>query len=89
MKNKHVPERTCVGCRQAKPKRDLIRVVRDPLGQVDIDYTGKKNGRGIYLCPNLSCLEAALKTNRMGVGLQTEIPAEVIARLREKMQGAG
>jgi len=89
VKAKQVPQRTCVGCRVVKSKRELIRVVRDPLGQVDVDYTGKKSGRGVYLCPNSTCLEAALKSNRLGTGLETEIPPEVIARLREKLSGAG
>jgi len=85
MKKKHVPERTCVGCRTVKPKRDLVRIVRDPAGQVDVDFTGKKSGRGVYICPNRPCLDAAIKGARIGTGLETDIPPEVVARLREKL----
>jgi len=89
VKAKHVPQRTCVGCRIVKSKRELIRVVRDPLGQVDIDFTGKKSGRGVYMCVSRTCLEMALKNNRLGSGLEVDIPQEVIHRLREKLNGAG
>ncbi|MBS3872670.1 MAG: YlxR family protein [Firmicutes bacterium] len=85
MKKKHVPERTCVGCRSVKPKRELIRIVRDPEGHVDVDFTGKKSGRGVYICPNVPCLEAALKGGRISAGLETDLPPEVVSRLREKL----
>ena len=62
---KHVPLRTCVSCRETKPKRELLRVVRTPDGHVMIDATGKKSGRGAYLCARLSCWETALKKRRL------------------------
>lgn len=62
---KHVPLRTCVACRESKPKRELLRIVRTPDGHVMIDATGKKSGRGAYLCARLSCWEAALKKKRL------------------------
>ena len=62
---KHVPLRTCVSCRETKPKRELLRVVRTPDGHVMIDATGKKSGRGAYLCARLSCWETALKKQRL------------------------
>src|SRR6266481_679322 len=62
---KHVPLRTCVFCRETKPKRELLRVVRTPDGHVMIDATGKKSGRGAYLCARLSCWENALKKKRL------------------------
>lgn len=62
---KHVPLRTCVSCRETKPKRELLRVVRTPDGHVMIDATGKKSGRGAYLCARLSCWETALKKKRL------------------------
>ena len=64
-KPKHVPLRTCIACRETKPKRELLRVVRTPDGHVMIDATGKKSGRGAYLCARLSCWEAALKKKRL------------------------
>ncbi|MBS3984507.1 MAG: YlxR family protein [Selenomonadales bacterium] len=85
MKHKHVPERTCVGCRTVKAKRELVRIVRDPSGAVDLDTTGKKSGRGVYVCPSPSCLEAALKAGRLKTGLETDIPAEVVAKIRERL----
>lgn len=86
MRVKHVPERTCVGCRQVFPKKELVRIVRDPEGLVDLDFTGKKSGRGVYVCKKSDCLEAAVKAGRLKTGLETDIPIEVINRLRERLQ---
>ena len=60
-KPRHVPERTCIACRQQRPKRELLRVVRTPQGRVELDPTGKKSGRGAYLCARRSCWELALR----------------------------
>jgi predicted RNA-binding protein YlxR (DUF448 family) len=73
MRRKHVPQRTCVGCRQAKAKRDLIRLVHTPEGQLVIDVTGKLNGRGAYLCRQRSCWEQAVTGNQVGKALKIEI----------------
>lgn len=62
---KHVPMRTCISCRETKPKRELLRVVRTPDGHVLLDATGKKSGRGAYLCAKLSCWENAIKKKRL------------------------
>lgn len=62
---KHVPLRTCISCRETKPKRELLRVVRTPDGHVVIDPSGKKSGRGAYLCARLSCWENAMKKKRL------------------------
>jgi uncharacterized protein len=62
---RHVPLRTCVSCRQNKPKRELLRVVRTPDGHIQVDATGKKSGRGAYLCARLSCWEDAIKKKRL------------------------
>ncbi len=62
---KHVPLRTCVSCHETKPKRELLRVVRTPDGHVMLDATGKKSGRGAYLCARLSCWENAIKKKRL------------------------
>lgn len=85
MKQKRIPERTCVGCRNVKGKRELVRVVRDPDGVIDLDVTGKKPGRGAYVCPSLSCLEAALKGGRLANALGNSLAPDVVERIREKI----
>lgn len=80
---KRQPQRTCIGCRQTSTKRTLIRIVRTPEGQVVIDETGKRAGRGAYLCPNRRCWEIALKEKRVGHALKTDLTPEVIAMLQE------
>ena len=72
---KHVPQRTCIACRGAKGKRELIRLVSCPAG-IEIDHKGKKPGRGVYLCPRAICWERGLKTNRIEFGLRTKMTAE-------------
>lgn len=73
---KHVPQRTCVACHQVKPKRELLRIVRTPDGRVVMDPTGKKSGRGAYLCANRSCWTNALKKKRLEQELETTISEE-------------
>lgn len=80
-KQKHIPQRTCVGCREVQPKRSLIRIVRGTEG-VEVDLSGKKPGRGAYLHDQLSCWEKALKGN-LAKALRTEITAEEHERLLE------
>jgi len=74
-RQKHVPERTCIACRSAKGKRELIRLVSSPAG-IEIDPRGKKAGRGVYLCPCSTCWERGLKTNRIEFGLRAKMSAE-------------
>lgn len=64
-KHRHVPERTCIVCKQVRPKRELIRIVRTPVGHVELDPTGKKSGRGAYLCARRSCWEPALRKGKL------------------------
>ncbi len=78
---KHVPQRTCVACRQVKPKRELLRIVRTPQGHVEIDPTGKKSGRGAYLCATRLCWTTALKKKRLEQELETTISEEDRAAL--------
>ena len=78
---KHVPMRTCIACRESKPKRELLRVVRTPDGHVLLDATGKKAGRGAYLCAKLSCWETALKRKRLENEFEVVISAEDRAAL--------
>lgn len=73
---KHVPMRTCVACKESKPKRELLRVVRTPDGHVLLDATGKKSGRGAYLCARYSCWETALKKKRLEQEFEVSISEE-------------
>ena len=74
-KPKHVPQRTCIGCREIRPKRELIRIVRTESG-VEIDPTGKRSGRGTYLCKTKSCWDAALKKEHLDRALRTKTTAK-------------
>jgi len=69
-----------------KPKRELIRVVRSPEGEISLDFKGKKPGRGAYLCKSIDCLKRAKKSKALERSLETEIPAEVYAQLEEQME---
>lgn len=80
-----VPERMCVGCGELRPKKELIRVVRSPEGEVSIDPTGKQNGRGAYIDPRPECLEKALKSRRLERNLAVPLPPEVVERLRAQL----
>lgn len=82
MKRRKVPLRMCVGCQEMKAKKELIRIVRTPEGETLVDASGKKSGRGVYICPNKECLHKALKTNRLEKNLQHPISEEVIERLK-------
>lgn len=83
MRKKHVPMRTCVGCRSSRPKRELIRVVRDPEGKVELDLTGKRSGRGVYVCPDEVCLEKAVKGRQLDRALETTIGQEILSDLKK------
>ena len=82
---KKIPQRQCMGCRERKSKRELIRVVRCTDGSVNLDFSGKMNGRGAYVCPNAECLKKALRSKALDRSLDVTIPQEVIARLEKEM----
>ncbi|HBG08665.1 MAG: RNase P modulator RnpM [Limnochordia bacterium] len=82
MRKKHVPMRTCVGCRTAAPKRELIRVVRSPEGEVTLDLVGKSPGRGVYIHPQERCLENAVKGRQIQRALETSIPEQLLENLK-------
>lgn len=84
-KKKKIPERKCVGCGESKPKNTLIRVVRQSDGTVSLDFTGKKSGRGAYICKNIQCLKKAKKSKRIDSNLECVIPDEVYATLEEEL----
>jgi uncharacterized protein len=79
---KHVPQRTCVACRGHDAKRGLHRIVRTPEGPVELDPTGKRNGRGAYLCGRPGCWDKALATNLLGRSLRTDLSPHAVAALR-------
>ncbi|MCD7822077.1 MAG: YlxR family protein [Clostridiales bacterium] len=83
---KKIPMRQCVGCREMKPKRELIRVVRSPEGELSLDFRGKKPGRGAYVCPNGDCLKRARKSNALGRAFSMKIPDEVYEALEGQME---
>ena len=85
---KKIPQRQCMGCRERMEKRQLIRVVRTPEGQVQLDFSGKVNGRGAYICPKAECLKKARKIKSLDRQLEVTIPEEVYDRLEKEMEGA-
>ena len=84
---KKIPQRQCMGCRERKAKRDMIRVVRGTDGTVSLDFGGKMNGRGAYICPNAECLKKALRSKALDRSLEVTIPEDVIERLQKEMEG--
>ena len=80
-----LPMRRCTGCGEHFPKPELIRVVRTPEGEIVLDETGKKSGRGAYICKNASCLKKARKAKRLESSLECSIPDEVYNRLEEEL----
>jgi hypothetical protein len=86
MRKSKQPIRFCVGCRTRREKRELLRIVRTPEDEVIWDSTGKKNGRGAYICPKLECLHQALKTKSLQRALGRELEADLIANLEEKLK---
>lgn len=86
LKPKKIPQRQCVGCRTMKNKKDLIRVVKSPEGEISLDFTGKKSGRGAYVCPSADCLARARKSKALERAFETAIPAEVYEALQAQME---
>ncbi len=86
MTERKVPLRRCAGCNEQKPKGEFWRVLRTPEGSVILDETGKKNGRGAYLCPKKSCLAKAKKSGRIARNLKVAIPEEIWAEMEERLE---
>ena len=82
---KKFPERKCTGCQGRFPKNTLIRVLRTPEGEIVLDLTGKKSGRGAYICKNASCLKKARKARRLEASLECNIPDEIFDRMEEEL----
>jgi len=86
---KKQPIRRCTGCGESKPKRELVRVVRSPEGEISIDKTGKKNGRGAYICPNPECLKKAKKAKRLDRSFEMQVPDEIYEQLEKELSTDG
>lgn len=84
--NKKVPMRQCVGCREMKSKKEMLRIIKTSEDEILLDQTGKKNGRGAYICPDRECLAKAVKTKGLERSLKTVIPKEVIESLEKEME---
>ena len=84
-KKKKIPQRRCVGCGETRDKKELIRVVRSPEGEILLDLTGKKSGRGAYICSDISCLKKARKSKRIEQNLETHILDEIYDALQEQL----
>ena len=84
---KRQPQRTCMGCYEKKDKKDLIRIVKNKQNEINIDKTGKLQGRGAYICDNIECLEKAIKSKRIDKLFEQKIPEEIYEKLRGVMLG--
>ena len=84
---KKIPQRQCLGCREMKPKRELIRVVRAPEGEISLDFKGKLPGRGAYLCPDAACLKRAAKSKALERAFSLPIPDVIYEALNAQMEG--
>ena len=83
---KKIPLRQCLGCREMKPKKELIRVVRSPEGEISLDFKGKKPGRGAYICPDGACLAKARKSRALERAFSAQLPPEVYEALEKEMK---
>ena len=88
MKPKKIPVRLCMGCNEGKPKKELIRVVKNSDGEISLDLTGKKQGRGAYICNNVSCFKKARKSKRFERAFECAIPDEVYESLEKELANA-
>lgn len=89
MRQKKTPMRQCTGCGENKPKKELVRVVRNNLGEISVDKTGKKPGRGAYVCNDPECLKKARKAKRFEKAFGCAIPDEIYSRLEEELAADG
>lgn len=87
MKKKKIPLRKCIGCGESKTKKDLIRIVKNKNNEVDVDLTGKQNGRGAYICRDIDCFEQAQKSNKISKSLEIKISDEIYEKLKSIIEG--
>ncbi len=83
---KKIPLRQCLGCREMKPKKELVRVVRSPEGEISLDMKGKAPGRGAYICPSRACLDRAKKAKALAHAFGVPVPDEVYTALMERLE---
>lgn len=83
---KKIPMRQCIGCRQSVPKKEMIRVIKTQEGNIEVDFTGKKNGRGAYVCYSEHCLEKAFKNKGLEKSLKISIPEEIYEELKKELK---
>ena len=86
MQQKKIPMRKCTGCGEMKPKKELVRVVKTPEDEILMDLTGRKNGRGAYICRDVDCLKKARKSKRIEKSFQCSIPDEVYDKMEEELK---
>ncbi|MCR5665123.1 MAG: YlxR family protein [Oscillospiraceae bacterium] len=86
MQQKKIPMRQCLGCREHKPKKDLIRIVRSPEGEISLDFRGKASGRGAYICPSAECLSRARRAKAVERALSCPVPDEVWEKLKTQLE---
>ena len=84
-RTRKIPLRRCLGCNEQKPKQELLRVVRSPEGEISLDFTGKKSGRGAYICRNVKCLKKAVKSHRIDKNLECTVPDEVYENMEREL----
>ena len=78
--------RMCLGCREMKPKKELIRIVRTVQGEIIVDPTGKKSGRGAYVCGNASCVDSAVRAERLSKALDTKVSSQIVLQIKEDIK---
>ena len=83
---KKIPMRQCLGCREMKPKRELVRVVRSPAGDISLDFRGKAPGRGAYVCRDAQCLKNDIRAKALERAFSAQIPSEIYERLEQEME---
>ena len=86
-KIRKIPMRQCLGCNEHKPKKELLRVVRTPEGEITLDFTGKKSGRGAYICRDVACLKKARKSGRIDRNLGVSVSSEVYDKMEAELLG--
>ena len=86
MPAKKEPLRQCIGCMEMKPKKEFVRIVKNKLGEVSLDTTGKAQGRGAYICPNPECLKKTIKSRRLEKVFEMKIPEEVLADMQRRLE---
>lgn len=89
MSVRKVPLRQCIGCGEMKNKKDMLRVIKTPEGEILLDATGRKNGRGAYICPSMECMKKAVKSRGLDRSFKTAIPQEVYESLEKEMESIG